>query len=741
MLRVSPKASLLGLVLAGGVLAATLVVFMLTLGGNSTPPAEAIVNTPTNTTGPSPTPKSTVPAATPAPKSLTGVWDIQITAPLGVGFFSCIARLDHYASTDSFTDVKGGIQCYADVDDPLAPSGVTDPNGEPPPHSLRPTPSGADGVAGVPPPPPYAFLEPYKAFGKVDPATGDLELYVCVPDVSTNSGLASLGPNVIGHLVLADTDNQLNTDGKISGGGGPTGVSLFPKQGSLQCDNPTTPAGSAGILANMAVDLYPADAADPRCQVACLQAAWRADGSVGGSMAVSDWDGDGCTDAQELFARKAGQGAKCGDDPWNPNDPVSNTTAAGIAGIYEVQVTVNSQDACWSGTYAKQPLSGAGHFDCTGEPDGTFIPGAYFTCRANIQPAAGGGPKDIEATVHCYIDVKSAVVLGVNTGPIAVNSNVAGAPRCSADINGVPIAGGANPRFCGDGSPAAAPPGCNDDVSDATAPTPVPCNKIKPTNVMAGPTNCPALPCAANRWLFAHVNNPNPAMPNLTQQANGTPTPIPNLKHTKLTGSIENGSNTFTLSGCFPDEYGGTFLKNVFVQAKIDVHTGHGLVTLRNLIGTITDCDATHGIAATFPISAVRQAPNTPNVNAPAALQGSGVGAFKTSTWDHDGDGCPDAKELGDTQTQGGLRDPSNRNDFFNPEKTNTPVTQTVADIIKVVQQFNKNQGNAAYTRDTDRTGILGANSWNLGAPDGQQTVADILAAVKQFNHGCGPTA
>ncbi len=93
--------------------------------------------------------------------------------------------------------------------------------------------------------------------------------------------------------------------------------------------------------------------------------------------------------------------------------------------------------------------------------------------------------------------------------------------------------------------------------------------------------------------------------------------------------------------------------------------------------------------------------------------------------------------ELSDTANAGGLRDPFNPWDYFNPEKVNTPHTQTAADILKVVQAFGKNQGNPAYSIDNDRTGLIGGNSWNLGPPDGQQTAADILAAVKQFGHNC----
>jgi hypothetical protein len=82
---------------------------------------------------------------------------------------------------------------------------------------------------------------------------------------------------------------------------------------------------------------------------------------------------------------------------------------------------------------------------------------------------------------------------------------------------------------------------------------------------------------------------------------------------------------------------------------------------------------------------------------------------------DTDGDGCPDYKELGPAQGQGGLRDPFNRWDYFNPEKANTPHTQTIADILFVVGKYGKNQGNPLYTIDTDRTAVPGGNVWNLG--------------------------
>jgi hypothetical protein len=135
-------------------------------------------------------------------------------------------------------------------------------------------------------------------------------------------------------------------------------------------------------------------------------------------------------------------------------------------------------------------------------------------------------------------------------------------------------------------------------------------------------------------------------------------------------------------------------------------------------------------------LSTVRQSPGSKTAG--ACVPNAGVGY--TGCRDSNGSGCPDKLKLSDNQNAGGLRDPFNRWDWFNPEKTNTPHTQTVADILKTVQQFGRDQGNPAYTIDTDRTAILGGNSWNLGPPDGKQTVADILAAVKQFGQNCNAT-
>jgi hypothetical protein len=104
---------------------------------------------------------------------------------------------------------------------------------------------------------------------------------------------------------------------------------------------------------------------------------------------------------------------------------------------------------------------------------------------------------------------------------------------------------------------------------------------------------------------------------------------------------------------------------------------------------------------------------------------------------DTDGDSCPDKKELSDTPTSGGLRDPWNPYDFFDVIGTGHQIL--VPDILAVVQQYfiDDLPGPIDYTSKTDRTAIVGANSWNLGPPDGLQRVPDILAVLKQYFHEC----
>jgi subtilisin family serine protease len=278
------------------------------------------------------------------------------------------------------------------------------------------------------------------------------------------------------------------------------------------------------------------------------------------------------------------------------------------------------------------------------------------------------------AKTLCYFDSP-----GVTVNPQAANCAVKPGPTCSnGGVNSCPPA---SPKYCGDGQAGAPPPGC----------------ALGSSCVPSAP-NCSSLPCDVSQYQFADVD----------------------ASHTQLSGFLDLSSHNMNLSGCFQDFDGVGQWGNVFVQMQINFATGTGSASVYKF-QSFANCTA-----------------GTPSGTAVAAT----VNAKRLPMdSDSDGDGCPDKRELADTPggtgTGGGLRDPSNRWDYFNPEKVNTPHQQTVADILYVVGKYGKNQGNAAYTVDTDRTALIGGNVWNLGPPDGQQTVADILAAVKQYNQNC----
>ena len=220
-----------------------------------------------------------------------------------------------------------------------------------------------------------------------------------------------------------------------------------------------------------------------------------------------------------------------------------------------------------------------------------------------------------------------------------------------------------------------------------------------------------------------------------------------------ITGSTF--SSNFPTAGALQGPAGGG--SDAFV-AKL---AGTGLsLAFSTYLGGSTGGDRGWGVAVSGS-SQIYVTGSTFSTNFPTAnaLQGSNAGlgdGFVTlispaSGVDTDGDGCPDVKEqqtAPGSEFSGGRRDYLNPWDFFNPLKTAPIGGQTIADILMVVQQYNKNQylpsppnppntPNPAYTNTTDRTGIPGGYPWSLGPPDGLQGIVDVLAAVKQYNHNC----
>jgi hypothetical protein len=397
---------------------------------------------------------------------------------------------------------------------------------------------------------------------------------------------------------------------------------------------------------------------------------------------ADDWDGDGCTDWDELgkgfkptipltfppvYVKNAGNNAVSGMDPFNPADCDMNFTST----ISMTTTIVHNTNGAAGGTNA----IGCTFVQILGNtcPPGN---GQYFRCIGSFSQTKSGS-QPLSYRLGCYAD--STVT--------TVNSTLAGGNTTCPP---------ANDEMCGDGKAGQPPAGC----------LPNPGSPTWCSDATAG--SCPTLPCAASRFVYTGID---PA----TYPVVGVGDATHNY--------VDKVANQVHLGGCFAGFGGGAF-GNVYGSSAIDLHTGAGSFQIY-LNQTVQDCQngTPQGGAINGQITIVELRTEK--------------GLTAAQMYDSDRDGCADSQELLASQGAGGVRDPYNPNDYFNPEKANTPNQQTVADILKVVGKYGKNQGNVLYTAATDRTAVPGGQVWTLGAPDGQQTVADILAAVKQYNHNC----
>jgi len=97
-------------------------------------------------------------------------------------------------------------------------------------------------------------------------------------------------------------------------------------------------------------------------------------------------------------------------------------------------------------------------------------------------------------------------------------------------------------------------------------------------------------------------------------------------------------------------------------------------------------------------------------------------------------DPCTDRRELGATASTGGLRDPFNPYDFYDP---NGDGTITQGEVNAVAGMFGAEAPGPPYLITHDRGPSVGPNKWNTTAPDGTIILADVLAISAQFGHEC----
>jgi hypothetical protein len=537
-----------------------------------------------------------------------GVYDILVPGGTiavpdeSTGLYHCISYIDENGAGTALTSTA---QCYADVQ-------LGDANGEPP----DPPGEGPDGVGATPgpkPPPPYTTIAPSVGTGTITGTASTVT--TCFADTGGVSG-----PNIIAVVNDANYTTDFAGDGESHGT-----LDLYFGQPNAACAA-LVPVGSPTtvlpvVFYSVADKTGAAQGADDAA--GCVNS-WRAVTTLAG---CTDFDGDGCTDAEELALASHTTGGPsttgCGDDPFNPEDG-----RADARGTYGILAQITKQNC---------PTLIA---SCSGAQTA----GTYYSCLAVVNE----GP--IVARVSCYLDSP-----GLDVNP-------QGFPGCK-----------------GDGSPGAAPPG-------------------KVTNA-ANPANCNLASDPTDKKLWGDIN----------------------LKHTELSGTLTGAS--LNLKGCFEDDDGASPLGNVRADATINIHTGIGTVDIYGYVGDTAGCIAgTAGpVPATVPVLAARQSHD--------------------KLKDSDEDGCTDWEELSETQGSGGLRDPSNRYDYYDVHPaTGNGTIDLFNDIFGVAGKFGSSPaGGAPYDKYFDRGAFIpGSNGWNIQGPDGTiDLFNDIFGVAFQFGHTC----
>jgi hypothetical protein len=562
--------------------------------------------------------------------NLSGVIDIHVGALPG-SIYHCIARNDHDSSTN---DLKIAASCSTEI------TGFGDSNAVP----IEDIPGeGIDGTGGPPPPPGYTPLPPAKGIGKYlptggtwDPPGGNTNTYNCDPIGTACTitltcfprlGASLLGANVLSLTMTSDPKGQMGSTGHQEG-------QLVLNQGlsNADCRAGNGPGHSGGYGA-AELFTYAADPKDALCVGAtggCDQVPWRP--TTRASDNRMDYDGDGCSDFQELD--KTGQ-FKCGDDPWNPYD----SNATNYSGSWTILAEVAEAD--------------------------TGAPGAYYPCIPDIQQT-GSGKTDGQIVARVY---------------------------CNIDIPGIDVNGEAFPGESGDGFPGGAPPG----------------PKVLGAANTAGCSHLAATYCNFGVYVFGDVD----------------------VKHTELTGFVDNATNEIKIRGCFEDLDGEGALGYVYVEAYFNVHNGEGAVEIwaGQASGTCT-AGAAYGSYV--------GSPDTSGM-ATIFLNRNEPGPKANGERDSDQDGLSNKRELSD-DCDGDPGNPFDRYDHSGAGGSPGAdgVIDLSNDILGVILVYSpsgyaSNPERVRFDRAPDTT--TGAGHWNRYGGDGVIDLAnDILGVILQYD-------
>ncbi len=335
--------------------------------------------------------------------NLGGVYDILVgDLNSGSGGNHCITKVSHQNVTNL---LETYTQCYA--------TGLTTTNTPPTwedtcdtlaarippecvPGQLSNSSEAPPGELAGPPPPPYPIEAPAVGRGFYYPGGAGSPGGVCgITDCTVtttcfeDTGATKLaGANTItvtvilnpkvGGTVQADTDGDTVKDTQVDRVSQGT-VTVLPNQSNARCAA-LTPKGIGFPFAAQSIHVNDKGGTN----INPNPAPWRPGSKPGAT--VIDFDGDGCTDEQELDPKST---AKCGDDPQNPSDSFSDPNAVDLSGVYDFRLRI-------------------ARGDCTDDQCTDDLPGSYLYCRTDLQHEQPSN--DLEARTYCYNDSVLSVI-------------------------------------------------------------------------------------------------------------------------------------------------------------------------------------------------------------------------------------------------------------------------------------------------------------------------------------------
>ena len=369
--------------------------------------------------------------------NLGGVADILVgNLANNIALFWCISKTDHATSNN---EIKTALQCNIDVPG-QGETGDTPPNWCDVAFACNPSLDEPDLTPGAGLPP-YTSFPPAKGFGfyypdgNLAPAEANCAGQPCTYTVSCFQDVgppAGLGPNIMWAATILNPKTPLDdfayaaSPAVLPGHSGWAAgtadgvtigfVDIWYNVNNARCKSlevPTrTPNFNNAALFAIAVSGKSGANENPNPapwrQVAADRAPFGCGNGLTCTPTVLNWDGDGCTDEEELNKQTV---EKCGDDPLNPSDSWTDTANVDLSGTYDMSWQVVRGDCTDDSTRANCIASA--------------VPGFYFSCIADLQHNTGDNT--IAFRPYCYID-SPAIQINPEAYPGAFGDGFPGAP-------------------------------------------------------------------------------------------------------------------------------------------------------------------------------------------------------------------------------------------------------------------------------------------------------------------------